>query len=170
MIGLSANLVWGGVNSLQLVGSLALFSVIMPENSKKIWQFVQQLVTFDMLYDIYELPDHMGFTETPFYNLNFCIVDYCSLGYSDALGSIAVIIVVTIIYWTVIYLIMMLAEKSDLQNKWSCCKPIKKRKGCCGMWKQDRFSIGNAIVRLLLENYITLLVAGGVAWYAKGTS
>lgn len=120
-----------------------------------------------MLYDIYELPDHMGFTETPFYNKNFCIVDYCSLGYADALGSIAVIIIVTIIYWVGVYLIMLIAEKTDLQNKWRCCKPIRKRKGCCGMWRQDRYSIGNAIVRLLLENYITLLVAGGVAWYAK---
>ena len=39
-VGLSANLIFGGINSLQIVGSLALFSIIVPPNSTKMVQFI----------------------------------------------------------------------------------------------------------------------------------
>lgn len=35
-VGLSANLVFGGINALQIVGTLAIFSIIVPPNSMKI--------------------------------------------------------------------------------------------------------------------------------------
>lgn len=35
-VGMSVNLLWGGVNALQLVVTIAIYNVLMPHNSKSL--------------------------------------------------------------------------------------------------------------------------------------
>lgn len=39
-VGMSVNLLWGGINSLQLVTVLAIYNVLVPPNSKSLMKFV----------------------------------------------------------------------------------------------------------------------------------
>lgn len=171
--GLSANLLWGGINSLQLVASQALYKVDVPPNCLPLMQFVQTLVTFDMFYDIYDPNDHLPFSETPEFNSNFCLLRYCSFGFYDGLGSVAVILVIQGIVWLGIPLIRTCALRSKGKQCSCCCKcfnkcfkkrckRIRKRKG---MWSQSGDSVSNAAIRLTLENYVSFVIAVGLSMY-----
>ena len=132
--GLSANLLWGGINSLQLVASISLYKIIVPPNSLPLVQLLQTLVTFDMIFMIWDPNKHLPFTDTPAYNDNFCLIDYCTLGFYDALGSMAVIIFSTGLIWVSVPAIIFLAERYGW-DLWKCCKMLRKRHGAFAQTK-----------------------------------
>ena len=147
---------------MQLVAILSMYNVLLPQNSKKLIDFIHTMVTFDMIYDIYDPTSAIEFSETPAFNQNFCEVALCSLGFYDALGSVAVIIVLTILTWLTVPPIRYLAGKCGC-DKLTCCRKVKNREG---VWAQDRYSVSNELLRIFLENIIGFQIAGSLAIFA----
>jgi len=62
--GLSANLLWGGINALSLITSTALLKITIPTTAMPLFNFLKDMTKFDMFYDIYNPVEKMNFTET----------------------------------------------------------------------------------------------------------
>jgi len=107
---------------------LSIYNVIVPPNSKKLLKFLRSLVIFDIFYEFYDPNDHLPFSETPAFSENFCQADFCSLGFFDALGSIAVLIILGLILWLVAHTIRFIAAKTGC-DRWKYCKSIREREG-----------------------------------------
>lgn len=89
--GLSGSILWGGINAMQLISCSALFNLVLPPNCNVVYQYLQNLTSFDIYNPVAEL-EIGGWTQTDPFNDNFANLGYGSLNFYDALGSIAIII------------------------------------------------------------------------------
>ena len=89
LFNLSLQFLWGGVNALQIVAHLPLNNVNFPNNAFLFFQFLAEVVSFDL----FAPTDHIdfGLTETPPFNENYEELGYESTNFYENLGSIALI-------------------------------------------------------------------------------
>lgn len=86
--------VWAGINSVQLISHLPINEIIFPVNSIDFFNYLATVVSFDIFppterYDF-------GFSESEPYSLAFEMLDYETVNYFDALGSISIIAILIV--------------------------------------------------------------------------
>lgn len=89
---LSLQLLWGGINALQIIAHLPLNNVNFPSNAFQVFQFLAEVVSFDLFApaDYYDF----GFTETEPFNSNYEELGYETTNFLENLGSISLIFLV----------------------------------------------------------------------------
>ena len=89
LFNLSLQFLWGGVNALQIIAHLPLNNVNFPNNAFIFFQFLAEVVSFDL----FAPTDHIdfGLTETQPFNENYEELGYESSNFYENLGSIALI-------------------------------------------------------------------------------
>ena len=82
-------MVWGGVNSVQLISHLPLNEINFPPNTYDFYNYLAQVVSFD----VYPPTENYDFdiSETEPRSLGFELLDYESVNFYDAVGSISLI-------------------------------------------------------------------------------
>ena len=89
LFNLSLQALWGGVNALQIIAHLPLNNVNFSNNAFVFFQFLAEVVSFDL----FAPTDHIDFnlTKTEPYNDNHDGLGYESSNFYENLGSIALI-------------------------------------------------------------------------------
>ena len=64
------SILWGGINAMQIISCLALFSLVIPPNSEQVFDYIHNFSSFDP-YNPIEKLNISGFTKTGPLNDNF---------------------------------------------------------------------------------------------------
>ena len=83
--------IWGGVNAVQLISHLPLNEINFPPNTYDFFNYLAQVVSFDAFppTENFEFP----ISDTLPRSLGFELLDYESVNFYDAIGSISLIFI-----------------------------------------------------------------------------
>ena len=148
LFNLSLQALWGGVNALQIIAHLPLNNVNFSNNAFIFFQFLAEVVSFDL----FAPTDHIdfGLTETAPYNANHDGLGYESSNFYENLGSIAVIGVVIALRQLLQPPLFYLFQKVGCGL---CCRRAMRRHGLSGP------RVSNMWIRYGLETYFEFLIS-----------
>lgn len=98
IFGLSSQMLWGGINAMQVICASALFQVTLPGNTQPLYSYIQSLTSFDFYNPIDTLSNWFGFSETDPYSDNFDSLGFGSINYYDSIGGLIIIIAVVTLF------------------------------------------------------------------------
>ena len=140
--------IWGGVNAIQLISHLPLNDINFPANTYDFFNFMAQVVSFD----VFPPTENFEFdlSESEPHSQGFELLDYESVNFYDAIGSISLIfifIVVRIVlqplFTGIIYLLCGTKICGSLRRVCSLSGPM-----IVSIW-----------IRFLLETFLELTIA-----------
>jgi len=147
MNNLSLQTIWGSINALQIIAHIPLNSVNFPANCFHLFQFLAEVVSFDLFAptDYFDF----GFTETRPQNQRFDDLGYETTNLYENMGSIGLIavlmacrmIVVPIILWMLSFL-----------NLCRCCRRVQKFLSINGSY------CTNTWIRFGIHTYFELII------------
>ena len=115
-----------------------------------------------MFYDIYNPIALMNFTETQPFNDNFDGLGMSSLCYFDCLGSMTVVFLFTAICQLLAPFVILIATITGCSEK----RWFKKYKAGSDFLSQDKYSVANTWMTMLLETFMDILIACVLAFYS----
>jgi len=119
---MSLQTLWGGISAMQIIVHTPLNNFNMPNNCFTIFQFMAEVVSFDL----FAPTDHadFGFTQTPPFNQQFDDLGYESTNFYENLGSIGLIAVFMVL--RTLFLPLLLAFLRTMRCC-RCCRVIQKK-------------------------------------------
>ena len=142
-----------------MIAKMNLFQISTPNSSRNATAFVNSLASFDIIYNVDSLnfPEYFNFTTSgddigP-YNEYFEALGLDSMGFWEALGSMAVIFALVALNQVLGPLVKYLGNKSPTIRKSVIFRYIKNN---TELLHHTRFTIVNTWVRMLLEGYIDI--------------
>lgn len=122
MSNLSLQTLWGSINALQIIAHIPLNNVNFPSNCYFLFQFLADIVAFDL----FAPTDHydFGFTETGPINYRFDDLGYETSNYIENLGSIGLIAVLMACRMILLPLVLWIIR---YMNFCRCCRRMQRR-------------------------------------------
>ena len=140
--------VWGGINCVQLISHLPINDVIFPANSVDFFNYLATVVSFDVFppterYDF-------GFSPSEPYSLGFELLDYETVNFFDALGSIILILIFIILRVIVQPTCVFMVTRFCGKDRCSCCSLF---------FRMDCALMTNIFIRFMLETFLELVIS-----------
>lgn len=161
--GLSSQMLWGGINAMQVICVSALLQVTLPGNTQPLYSYIQSLTSFDFYNPIDTLSKWFGFSETDPYSDNFDSLGFGSINYYDSMGGLIIIIASVTLFQVLAPLLQCCKKKTQpyVRNRTGyVCNVLFINITDISIFKQNRFDVINEWLRFLEETYLDLLIAG----------
>lgn len=136
-------LLWGAINTLQMIVLTVLFNVSMPVNAYAILIEIMKITNLDVIDTSWLLDKLIELTETPSFNYKFLDAGYEMTTFFIELGPLLFLVLASAAYFAIRAPLSRLYRKSQSKN-------------CCVQRMQKRVNYRGAIIRFLLEGCIEL--------------
>ena len=139
------SMLWGAINTLQVIMYSVLFSIAMPVNCYDILLAIMEVANLDIVDPSSILGIFMTLNDLPGFSYLYEAAGYSSTNFVLELGSLALIVIFALIFW-ILRAIVRLLFKARYGTE-----PSEGQSNFCSRYLRDSFSARASILRFLLE-------------------